>query len=199
MMNEAGKMKKICILLGSPRKNGNTEQLIRCFRDEAEKLGCETRTYRLYEMDLRPCAACRECQKDRTGFGCPLEDEMQVIFDAITWCDLIVIGSPVYSWYCTPPTKAVLDRMVYGMNKYYGDEEKKSLWAGKELAVITTCGYPPEKGADLWEEGIKRYCRHSRLTYRGMLAERHLGYGTVFMDEGKAGRAAAFGRKLCER
>jgi len=35
-------------------------------------------------------------------------------------CDLLVLASPIYSWYCSPPMKAVLDRLVYGMNKYYG-------------------------------------------------------------------------------
>jgi len=95
--------------------------------------------------------------------------------------------------------KAVLDRLVYGMNKYYGDEKGPALWAGKPMALITTCGYAPNKGADLWEEGMKRYCKHSQLRYCGMLAERHLGYKTTFMDEGKAERAAAFANTLCDR
>ncbi|BAK97285.1 hypothetical protein OBV_00870 [Oscillibacter valericigenes Sjm18-20] len=45
--------------------------------------------------------------------------------------------------------------------------------------------------------GMQRYCRHSQLKYLGVLAERHLGYDTVFMDEAKATRAAAFADKLC--
>ena len=94
--------------------------------------------------------------------------------------------------------KAVLDRLVYGMNKYYGEEKGPSLWAGKSAALVTTCGYPPEKGADLWEAGMRRYCKHSRLHYLGMLAERHLGYGAPFMDEGKAVRAAEFSDRLCD-
>ena len=27
--------------------------------------------------------------------------------------------------------KAVLDRLVYGMNKYYGEQKRPALWAGK--------------------------------------------------------------------
>ena len=72
------------------------------------------------------------------------------------------------------------------------------LWEGKHLAIITTCGYRPERGADLFEEGIKRYCRHSRLRYLGMLAERHMGYGTVFMDAEKESRAREFAKILAE-
>lgn len=57
--------------------------------------------------------------------------------------DLLVLATPIYSWYCTPPMKAALDRLVYGMNKYYGERRGPSLWAGKRLALITTCGYRP--------------------------------------------------------
>ena len=63
----------------------------------------------------------------------------------------------------TAPFAAELDRLVYGMNKYYGREKGPSLWEGKPVALIATCGYPVEKGADLWEAGMQRYCKHSRL------------------------------------
>ena len=97
-----------------------------------------------------------------------------------------------------PPMKAVLDRLVYGMNKYYGKEKGPALWAGKKLAIITTCGYRPENGADLWETGIIRYCKHSKLQYAGMLAERHLGYNSVFMDSEKEEHAKQFADKFEE-
>ena len=71
---------------------------------------------------------------------------MQEIFDSVLACDLLVLATPIYSWYCTPPMKAVLDRLVYGMNKYYGREKGPSLWEGKPVALIATCGYPEEGG-----------------------------------------------------
>lgn len=66
------------------------------------------------------------------------------------------------------------------------------------MALIATCGYPAEKGADLWEAGMQRYCKHSRLRLLGMLAQRHRGYDTVFMDPEKARLAAEFARKVNE-
>ena len=98
----------------------------------------------------------------------------------------------------TAPFAAELDRLVYGMNKYYGREKGPSLWEGKPVALIATCGYPVEKGADLWEAGMQRYCKHSRLRLLGMLAQRHRGYDTVFMDPEKARLAAEFARKVNE-
>ena len=189
-------MKNVCILKGSPRKNGNTNALVKTFTEELLKAGASVLTFDLYDMNLAGCTACRTCQKDWKNFGCPQNDHMQQIFDAIMASDLIVLATPIYSWYCTPPMKAVLDRMVYGMNKFYGDSVGPALWAGKEVAIIATCGYRPDRGADLFEEGIRRYCKHSHLKYRGMLAERHLGYGTVFMDDSKAQRAIEFAKFL---
>lgn len=189
---------KVCILMGSPRKTGNTASLLEPFVQDMVKRGHSCETLALYGYDLKPCLACRVCQKDWSIFGCPQKDDMQGIFDRVLACDLLVLATPIYSWYCTPPMKAVLDRLVYGMNKFYGEEKGPALWAGKAVASITTCGYPPERGADLWEEGVRRYCKHSQLRYCGMLAERHRGYQSVFMDEDKARRAADFSRQLCD-
>ncbi len=85
---------------------------------------------------------------------------------------------------------------MYGMNKYYGDEKGPSLWNGKKLAIITTCGYKPGEGADLFEEGIKRYCKHSQLKYIGMLAERDFGYKSTFITNDKIEHSRLFARKL---
>lgn len=186
----------ICILQGSPRKEGNTMALLQPFMAELKTHGHSGSLIRLYEKTLSPCMACRVCQRDWSVFGCPQPDDMQEIFDAISACRLLVLATPIYSWYCTPPMKSVLDRLVYGMNKYYGETKGPALWAGKSLALITTCGYRPEHGADLWEAGVKRYCKHSQLEYKGMLAERHLGYQSTFMDEEKEGRAREFARTL---
>ena len=186
------------ILTASPRKKGNTAALLAPVMAELEALGHSLKSFSLYDMDIRPCLACRSCQRDFSRFGCPVGDDVQQIFDAVLESDLLILASPIYSWYCTPPMKALLDRLVYGMNKYYGPEKGPALWAGKKLALVTTCGYPPEKGADLWEAGMRRYCRHSRLDYLGMLAERHLDYNRPFMDGEMEARARAFAQSLCK-
>ena len=189
----------VLILMGSPRQAGNTARSLEPVQEVLRAQGHRCRTVRLYEKELRGCTACRTCQKDWSVFGCPQHDDMQEIFDLVLSCDLLILATPIYSWYCTPPMKAVLDRLVYGMNKYYGGEKGPALWAGKPVALVSTCGYRPGKGADLWEEGMRRYCKHSQLRYLGMLAERHLGYDTVFMDWEKAERAAHFAAGLCRK
>lgn len=187
---------KLTVLMGSPRKQGNTNALLVPFMDELHLLGHTTELFWLYDMDIAGCTACRACQKDWTIFGCSIKDDMQVIFDSIMTADHLVMATPIYSWYCTAPMKAALDRLVYGMNKYYGNEKGPSLWAGKKLSLLVTCGYRPEKGADVFETGIQRGCKHSQLVYAGMHAERDLGYTVTFMDDAKEKSAREFARSL---
>ena len=192
-------MKKAAVLMGSPRRQGNTAALLTPFCEELEKHGVETETVWLYDKEIRPCVGYRACQKDWTVFGCFQQDDVPALADLILGSDLLVLATPIYSWYCTPPMKALLDRLVYGMNKFYGEERGPALWKGKAMALLLTCGYPPEKGADLFEEGIRRYCRHSGLSYLGSHVERHMGYHTVFMDEEKEARTRAYARELAEK
>jgi len=198
---------KALILQGSLRPDGNTAALVKPFRRRMEALGSDCTELFLNNMKLRSCIACRCCQDNREQFGCIHDDDMQQIFDLVLESDVMILATPIYSWYCTPPLKTVLDRLVYGMNKYYGKEsassvkstrkEKISLWKGKQVALITTCGYPLDRATELWEEGIKRYCKHSQLQYIGMLAERFMGYDTVFMDAEKEKHAEEFADIIC--
>lgn len=191
--------KNICVLLGSPRKNGNTISITLPFIEEFEAQGYTCNIFWLYEKEINPCTACRVCQSELNDFGCPQKDDAYEIFDHILNSELIVIASPIHSWYCTPPTKSLLDRLVYGMNKYYGEVKGSALWKGKNVALITTCGYEPEKGADLWEDGVRRYCKHSHLNYLGHHVERDLGYKSKFIDEEKILNSKKFAKTILEK
>ena len=188
---------KICILMGSPRRNGNTASLLKPFAEELKKHDAEVCAIDLYSKTIEPCIACRVCQDIPGAFGCPQEDDMQSIFDAILEADLFVLATPIYAWYCTAPMKAMLDRLAYGMNKYYGNMAKKeSLWEKKKCAVISTSGYPVEKGTDLFEEGMKRYCKHSKLDFIGMLSVHDKGYHVEFMNDQKTDEARRFADQI---
>lgn len=190
--------KKFVILKGSPRKKGNTNALVSIFLKELEKNDIEYKEFDLYDMNLLPCNDCFTCQNVLDSFGCPIKDDMHIIFDSIIESDFIVIASPIYSWSCTPPTKCVLDRLVYGMNKFYG-KTRANLWENKKVLIITSCGYKVEKGADLFEEQIKRYCKHSRLNYLGMLCERDLGKNHAFLDENKTNDIKKFAEDILSK
>ncbi|MGP1568284.1 MAG: flavodoxin family protein [Peptoanaerobacter stomatis] len=188
-------MANIVILTSSPRKNGNTNTLVGIFEKELSKKH-SLQVIDLYEKEIKPCIACRNCQKDWNSFNCIYKDDMYDIFEKILRSDIIILATPIYSWYCTPPMKSALDRLIYGMCKYYGDKVGPALWEGKYLALIVTCGYPIEKGADLFEDGIKRYCKHAKLQYKGMFAKRHMGYKSIFLDDKKISDTIEFAKNI---
>ena len=189
---------RFTILAGSPRENGNTHILTEAFIEGLAEHSAEHSIVRLHDKRIAGCTACRACQRDWSHFGCSIRDDMQAIFSEVLAADTLVLATPIYSWYCTAPMKAALDRLMYGMNKFYGDEKGPSLWAGKRVALLITCGYRPEKGADLFIEGMKRYCKHSGLAYAGDHVERDPGYKTTFPDTEKLARTRRFAKVLAQ-
>ena len=127
--------------------------------------------------------ACMACQDCLDGPGCVQDDDFEEVFRTMAGSDVIILATPVYSFFCTAPMKALLDRAIYAGVKNYGAEKGPKLLEGKRLASVATCGYPPEKGADLWEEGLKRFCRHGGLEYMGIFCRRDWGRREPFMNE----------------
>ena len=173
---------KFCVLMGSLRRDGNTAALLRPFLEECEAMDVEAETIWLCDKEIRPCLGCKACQDCLDGPGCVQKDDFEEIFQAMVNCDVIVLATPIYAFFCTAPMKALLDRAIYAGVKNYGAVKGPKLLAGKRVAVISTCGYPLEKGADLWEEGVKRWCRHGGLEYMGMFCRRDLGRSEPFMN-----------------
>lgn len=78
--------------------------------------------------------------------------------------------------------------------------KKDQPWARESKSPsLPLVGTGQRGGADLFEEAIRRYCKHSRMVYRGMMAERHLGYDTKFFNEEKEMHARDFAKTLMKR
>lgn len=188
---------KCCVLFASPRGNeSNTRALLVEFLSEWRAAGHTAVIHPLYDESISPCMACRGCQWDWDTPACVIDDDMTAVFADILACDLVLLASPIYLWSCSAPMKAALDRCIYALCKYYGDEKGPSLWEGKAVAALTTCGYRVEKGTDLWEESLRRTCKHARLRWLGLHGERHQNYKAPFMEEEKAVRTRAFAKQL---
>ena len=70
---------RVCILMGSPRQNGNTQALCAPFREELEQRGHTVSVRWLYDLEIRPCTACRACQRDWSGMHCRLQDDVPAL------------------------------------------------------------------------------------------------------------------------
>lgn len=186
-----------CVLMASPRLKGNTVELLKPFLSELEDNKAHVIYIPLSEKNIFPCKGCYACQNVNNKYGCIQQDDVLEIMDNIIACDCVVLATPIYSWYCTAPMKALLDRH-YGLNKFYGSA-KGSLWAGKKVAIIATHGYDAEYGAGPFETGIKRLCKHSELKYMGMYSVRDVDNLASFQTEAAINGARVFARRLLSR
>ena len=157
---------RFVIFMGSPRILGNTAELCKPFINALELSGAEVRYIPLAKYHILPCRGCYDCQQVQNEYGCPLKDDMVQMVEHIRWADHIVLATPIYSWYCPSPMKALLDRH-YGLNKYYGSAQG-SLWKGKRLSLLLTHGYPASYATEPFVQGMMRLCEHSGLIYEGM-------------------------------
>ncbi len=107
---------KALLLLGSPRKSGNTELLLNALRQGIETAHCQCEFVRLSRLDIKPCIGCGTCEKKGT---CVFKDDMQDLYTKIAEADRIVIGSPIYFYNVTAQTKIFIDRCQALWSKKY--------------------------------------------------------------------------------
>lgn len=102
-------MKKVLILSGSPRKNGNSDILCDEFARGALEVGHEVEKIRVAEKNIGFCRGCYACEK--TGV-CAIKDDMAEILQKIIDTDVLVLASPVYFYSVDAQLKALIDRTV---------------------------------------------------------------------------------------
>ena len=102
--------KKILVLNGSPRANGNTETLADAFIAGAKKAGHEVAKFDLQRMQIGYCLGCCKCV-EKKGSPCIQKDDMDKIYPAFEAADVVVFASPLYFWGFSAQTKTALDRI----------------------------------------------------------------------------------------
>lgn len=122
--------KKIVVITGSPRKNGNSFAMTDAFVKAAEGKGHTVTRFDAAMMNIGGCHACETCYK--SGKACSFDDDFNTMAPAILEADVVVFTMPVY-WYSIPAQiKGVLDKM------YSFCVAGKEI-GGKECALIACC------------------------------------------------------------
>ena len=103
-------------LLCSPRKRGNTDQLLDEFLRGTRDQGADTEKIDASSLQIGPCRGCGACE---SRGECAITDEMQVVYDRITNADGIVVASPVYFYHLAAQCKILIDRcQAFWSQKY---------------------------------------------------------------------------------
>jgi multimeric flavodoxin WrbA len=98
---------KVVAIVGSPRKNGNTEILASHALKAIAEEGIETELITLSGKDIKPCTACNACAESGE---CIIQDDFLPVLDKMLEADGIILASPVYFGSCTALLKALMER-----------------------------------------------------------------------------------------
>ncbi len=127
------KAEKVLVLLGSPRKNGNSATLAQRISKGAEEAGAQVESIYLNGLKISPCQSCYVCQKPDSK-GCAVNDDMQAIYPKLIEADAWVFASPVFFFSFSAQTKLLMDR-CFALNAY-----GVKPWRDKRVAVAMTYG-----------------------------------------------------------
>lgn len=190
--------KKIMILSGSPRKNGNTNTVVKWFVE-----GCKNTEADVEQIDAarlksknNGCIACLGCQKsDR--YECAVDDEIKPVLARMPEKDVVVFATPVYFFGPSAQLKLLIDRM-YSLIKFDPAAGGYSHNLGHlKWGLIATAGGDINPGLSLVEQVFKTSVGFIGSELESLL----IPFASMYNDDIKQNaelreRAMAFGRKL---
>lgn len=121
---------KVLGILGSPRREGNTEILLdEALRGASDHGGlCEKVILR--DLKITPCLEIYKCAEDGV---CAIQDEMQGLFPKIIQAERLILASPIFFYSVPALAKAMIDRC-------------QSLWAKKYILKLPVSPIADRKG-----------------------------------------------------
>jgi multimeric flavodoxin WrbA len=182
---------KMIVLLGSPRKKGNSATLAQQVISGAETGGAEVESFFLHGMDIRPCNACDACLKTAEP-ACVVEDDMQILYPKLQQADVIVIASPIYWFTVSAQTKLVMDRC------YAFEGPGRNLLADKRFAYVLTYGDsdPFNSGAVNALRTFQDGMRYIGAEIAGMVYGSASKPGAIAQNEALMDKAYRLGQRL---
>lgn len=130
---------KILGLIGSPRKLGNCEIII---KEISRRISKPHRLFllRLSDFNILPCTGCYRCLEGDQR--CVLDDDLYRVLDPVTEADALIVAAPAYFLGANASLKRFLDRGL----SFYRYAEKL---LGKPAIGIGVAGIPGKEGYTL--------------------------------------------------
>ncbi len=193
MENQAAN-KKLLVILGSPRKNGNSSALAARISRGAESAGAEVETLFLQDLKISPCRGCDTCKK-KDSKGCAINDDMQEIYEKLIKADAWVIASPVYWFTMSAQTKIFMDR-CYALPTY-----AKNPFTGKRIAIAMSYGDadPVKSGCVNALRTFQDAYSYTRSKVVGMVYGSAIKAGEIVKNEVLMREAEELGKLLVSR
>ncbi len=164
--------KKIIVLCGSPRKQGNTNTVANWFAEGARSGGAEVEVVDTAHLKYKAngCTACMGCQKSEK-YECVIDDEASPIIARIPKFDVMVLATPVYWFGPTAQLKLLLDRTFALVKFDHKTGEPISNASSKQnvLCLLATAGGDLDGGLKSLDDAFRTAAAFMRCTYESLL------------------------------
>ncbi len=189
--------KKIMILAGSPRTNGNTNTVVGWLAEGAKEAGARIDIIDVTKLKSRfnGCIACMGCQK-AGKFECSVDDEVKPVLATIPSLDVLIFATPVYFFGPSAQLKALVDRMC-SLFKFDPSGGYVHNLGHLKMALIATGSRGIQPGLQLVEDTFKTIAGFAGAAFSSLLVPNASMYSEeVKQDRGLRERAKAYGRAL---
>lgn len=117
---------KVLGFSGSPRKNGNSDILLKRILSGVDQESVHSDYYNLTGIDFKGCIGCEKCRKTKICTG--LIDGMSLIYPELLSAKGLVLVSPTHNYNVTSWMKAFIDRLYCFYN--FGNDRPRS-WSSQ--------------------------------------------------------------------
>ncbi|HPT39852.1 MAG TPA: flavodoxin family protein [Candidatus Omnitrophota bacterium] len=187
--------KKILILSGSPRKNGNTAKLVEWFCEGACVKGARIEVVNTAFLKYKStgCLSCRKCQSIKK-YECVINDEAKPVLAKMAKADVIVMATPLYFYSPSAQLKLVMDRMF---SLYKWDNQANTMITplkGKTLVLLASAF--EDIGLDILKKTFSITADYSGMKFKSLIVKNAGESGQIVKVKSARQKAVALGRKV---
>ncbi|MFH1368633.1 MAG: flavodoxin family protein [Elusimicrobiota bacterium] len=188
---------KILIISGSPKKDGNTETLIRWFSEGAKSKGAEIELVRAANLKLKAngCTSCRLCQKNKE-YACAIKDDASDVILKMAAVDVVVMTTPLYFFAMSAQLKVIIDRMfsLYKWDNKAGTME--TVMKGKYFILLASAY--EDIGLKELEYPFKQTAEYTGMKFESLLVPDAGESGEINKLSGIREKTIELGKKIAE-
>lgn len=164
---------KVVILLGSPRRKGNTHLMAEAFAEGARSEGAEVEMIFLDDLHIRPVGPLGDDWQMRDDIRA--DDDARAVLEKMAAADIVVFASPVYWQGVSAQMKCLIDRQ----SAYYMAPWLRQGMEGSGFFVITAYGDPVNDQSHWVLDPVKWWAKGFKARYLGEVAVRAAKWGEV--------------------